>query len=451
MVTQQRKNRMPLSKLLTTTSALLALSLVAPSSWAQPFTDEYELIDYTAQASENALSQLAAQMEQGKVTLPYDEDKGYFEALLAELEIDPSSQVLVFSGTSLQSHYISPQTPRAIYFNDDVYLAWVQGSNIVEMAATDNERGLIFYLFHNERDETEKFERTNQSCLVCHDSAGTMGGGIPELMVLSGIYSDSGRPLAQAAGGHNTTDSTPLIERWGGWYVTGQHEGQAHLGNVRLPGKEALERVDEFRHGSIDSLEDRAWFNTDPYLTSTSDIVALLVLEHQMTVQNDLSYLRFKIPAVLERIGADNVEDMTEWAALPEKVQRALQRMHDSLLQRMLFVDAAIYEAPVSGNEDYQAWFESQGPEDSQGRSLRQMNLETRLLEYPLSYLIYSDAFNTLPAYSKDYLYQRLAEVLDGQDNSDNYEHLTDNQRQDIRAILLETKADIVPYLSAES
>ena len=450
MVIQQRKHRMPISKLLTVTSALLALSLVVPGSWAQPFSNEYELIDYTSQASENALSTLAAKMQQGEITLPFDEEKGYFKALLDELDIDPSSQVLVFSGTSLQSHYISPQTPRAIYFNDDTYLAWVQGSNIVEMAATDNERGLIFYLFHNERDETEKFERTNQSCLVCHDSAGTMGGGIPELMVLSGIYSDSGRPLAQAAGGHNTTDRTPLIERWGGWYVTGQHEGQEHLGNVRLPGKEALDRVDEFRHGSIANLEDRDWFDTEPYLTSTSDIVALLVLEHQMTVQNRLSYLRFKVPAVLERIAADNVEEVTEWAALPEQVQRALQRMHESLLQRLLFVDSAVYEAPVSGDEAYQAWFESQGPEDSQGRSLRQLNLETRLLEYPLSYLIYSDAFNTLPAYSKDYIYQRLAEILDGQDNSDNYAHLTDSQRQDIRAILLDTKADIMPYLSAE-
>lgn len=438
---------MNIGKLMTGTGVLTTL-LMTLSGQAQPFTNEYELIDYTGRASENAISALVGKLENGAISLSYEGNRGYFDALLDALDIDPSSQVLVFSGTSLQNEHISPATPRSIYFNEDTYVAWVQNSDIVEMAATDNEKGLVFYLFHNERDESERFERTNQSCLVCHDSAGTMGGGVPELMVLSGIYSRSGNPLAQAAGGHNTTDSTPLIERWGGWYVTGRHEGQPHLGNVLLPGKDALGRVDQFRHGNIDTLEGLDRVDTDPYLRSTSDIVALLVLEHQMTVQNRLTYLRFKVPAVLQRIGEEEALDAPDWSSLPQFAQRALTRMHEELVRRLLFVDAAPYKAPVSGNEDYQSWFESRGLRDAQGRSLRQLNLETRLLEYPLSYLIYSEAFNTLPGFSKDYVYQRLAEVLEGRDDSDAFSHLTGEQRQVILSILLDTRPEIEAYLA---
>lgn len=439
---------MNIGKLMTGTGTLLATLMLALNGQAQPFNDEYELIDYTDTASGNAISAMAGKLESGELSLSWDGNRGYFDSLLDALDIDPGSQVLVFSGTSLQNEHISPATPRSIYFNDETYVAWVQNSNIVEMAATDNDKGLVFYLFHNEREENERFERTNQSCLVCHDSAGTMGGGIPELMVLSGIYSRSGSPLAQAAGGHNTTDSTPLIERWGGWYVTGQHEGQPHLGNVMLPGKEALDRVNQFRHGSIDTLEGREWLDTEPYLRSTSDIVALLVLEHQMTVQNRLTYLRFKVPAVLQRIGEEKARDAPDWSSLPEPAQKALTRMHENVVRRLLFVGAAPYEAPVSGNEDYQNWFEARGPQDAEGRSLRQLNLETRLLEYPLSYLIYSEAFNTLPGFSKDYICQRLAEVLEGRDDSDAFSHLTGGQREAILSILLDTRPEIEAYLT---
>src|SRR5690242_13995756 len=78
-------------------------------------------IEYATAPADNAVTRLQAKLAGGKAKLTLTDDHGYLKSVLAALDVPESSQVLVFSKTSLQRERISPKTPRAIYFNDDVY------------------------------------------------------------------------------------------------------------------------------------------------------------------------------------------------------------------------------------------------------------------------------------------------------------------------------------------
>jgi hypothetical protein len=200
------------------------------------------------------------------------------------------------------------------------------------------------------------------------------------------------------------------------------------------------------RRGDIDTLEGLGFFETEPYLTATSDIVALRVLEHQIGVQNEIAYVKFKGPFVLERMGHEDLIDAASWDALPPRAQSVLTRMLDELVERLLLVDAIAFEAPLAGTAGFEAWFEAQGVRDAQGRSLRELDLQTRLFKRPLSYLIYSEAFDGLPGYAKDYVYRRVASVLDGSDRSEAFAARSAEDRRAMRDILIATKPEFARY-----
>lgn len=428
--------------------ALVLLLLSYSVTAQQNYNNEYELVGYAERPAHNPIARLEERIANGETVLEWKGHHGYLEDLLEELGIVPASQMLVFSKTSLQHQLISGKTPRSLYFADDIYIGWVQNSEIIEVTAMDDKLGAVFYVFHNSRNEPEeRIEHVTQSCLVCHDSYGMMGGGVPQLMSLSSVYSVDGLNLNESMHEGNVTDATPVKDRWGGWYVTGRHGEQEHLGNIQLQGKFELASLEDARRGNIDTLHELGILDPDPYLTPTSDIVALLVLEHQLTVQNQITYVKFKAPAVLDRIGHGEAVSAMTWNELPENAQRALERMLDNMVNYLFFVDSAQLEDKVAGLPEYDNWFEAQGVRDEQGRSLRDLNLETTLLDYPLSYLVYSSQFNTLPPYALDYVYQQLANVLNGHNTDERFAHITRQDKQVIREILLATKPDIAAYL----
>ena len=424
---------------------LLLLLAFGHATLAQPdLQSEYTLVGYDEPPAHNRVARLIAKMASGEVTLEYQGHRGYLGSLLAALEIDPHSQLLVFSKTSLQYSLINFERPRAVYFNEDTYIGWVQHSTIVEVTTIDDKLGTVFYTFDN-IEHQPKVNQEPQRCIVCHDSTGATGGGIPTVMARSSIYSANDFSLRNLTGDGNVTDKTPLRDRWGGWFVSGKHGSQTHLGNLQLQSEADLPRVDELRRGNLATLD--SLFDTSPYLTPTSDIVALMVLEHQLTVQNQLTYVKFKAPAVLLRTKLDTANSAQTWAELPERGQHALTRMFDELLRLLLQKNAIALEAPIEGLPQFQTAFLNHGPRDSTGRSLRELDLQTRLFRHSLSYLIYSDAFDAIPLYGKDYIYRRLAAIVQGRDDSEDFEWLTAAQRSDLLAILRDTKPDFVPYI----
>ena len=167
-------------------------------------------------------------------------------------------------------------------------------------------------------------------------------------------------------------------------------------------------KLDSVRRGNIDTLD--GLFDTTPYLTDKSDVVALLVLQHQVTVQNLLTRANFEVRKALARSRA------TSRRTIRRRPARELQGYLDDLAKAMLFGDAAPYTDTIRGNSGFDAWFQKQGIKDAQGRSLRDLDLQTRLLRYPLSYLVYTPAFDALPDYARDYVFGRFAAVLQGRD-----------------------------------
>jgi hypothetical protein len=425
--------------------SVLAVGTVAPAAAQFSLGVEYEAIGYDKEATHNPVARLQEKLRSGEVKLEYRENGGYFDSFLAALGIDTSSQMLVFSPTSLQYRLINGEAPRAVYFSDDTYIGLVQHSTIVEVTTHDEVLGTVFYIFNNVKDSPKLLERENERCLVCHDSGGLGVGGVPQLMARSGLFDKRGLLLRDFSGVDNISDKTPIADRWGGWYVTGQSGKQGHLGNIILTDSSQLTQVESLRHGNIDTLENAGFFDTSHYHRATSDIVALLVLEHQVTVQNLITYVKFKAPMVLERTGHAEDRGAASWAALPEKAQKSLQRMLDRLVDGLLFVDAAPFEDRISGNADYAAWFQNQGPRDAEGHSLREFELNTRLFKYPLSYLVLSPDFDTLPPYAKDYLYQQIAARLQNDDTL----VATKEERQTALAILASIKDDFAPYATA--
>jgi hypothetical protein len=112
----------------------------------------------------------------------------------------------------------------------------------------------------------------------------------------------------------------------------------------------------------------------------------------------------------------------------------------------MLFADEAKMSDPIVGSSSFMKTFPLRGPRDSQGRSLRDFDLQKRMFRYPLSYMIYSETFDGMPDLVREQVYRKLYEVLTGRDTNPKYARLSAEDRRNVREILLETKPGLPSY-----
>ena len=385
---------------------------------------------YTETEGNNRVTRLIAKLKSKEIKLKYTREQGYLRSLLAALEIPESSQTLVFSKTSMQVQYISRRNPRAIYFNDDTYLAWVRGSSLMEISTADPKLGAAFYTV-DMMPWRAKIERANYDCLGCH--ATSMTQGIPGHTVRSVMPSFDGSVSSQGLS-FVTNHSSPFSERWGGWYVTGLHGEMQHMGNAFLRGS----TLDTSRNGNRLNLRDE--FDTLDYLSPYSDIVALMVLEHQTQMHNAMTKADFTVRQLLHEKDQfeETAESIAEW-------QAQLRLIAEEVVQCMLFCDETLLTSEVKGSIVFADQFTSRGPKDSRGRTLREFDRKTRMFKYPCSYLIYSDAFDALNDHLHSQIVTQVLDVLSGQESSSKYSHLTPEMRVDILAILRETKPELWP------
>lgn len=399
---------------------------------------EYPTIGYGENPSNNAIARLQERVKRGEVNLELKPPRGYLDSVLNALGIDASSQTLVYSKTSLQLALINAATPRAIYFDDDTYVAWIPGTKFLEIATMDSAVGPVFYTLSNTSPTEVRIDRETSRCLTCHDTWGMAGGGVPRFLFLSSLVDEEGETLSGQPG-EDTTDRTPIRDRWAGWYVTGQHGRQEHLGNILVGSDTDVTDITKLRHGNIDSLRDL--FDSRPYVTDKSDIVALLIFEHQAYVGNLITRANYKSRTLLQRNGLDP-NTASSWSDLPPAVQRPLKLMLEPLVQAMLFVDAAAITSEIRSSSGFDKWFQSKGPRDSSGRSLRDLDLRTKLFKHPLSYLIYSKSFNGLLPSAKEYVYTRLADILTDREQKAGYAHISMQERGELLEMLVATKPD---------
>lgn len=416
-----------------------------PVQTVQVYDSDYPFINYSGTPVHNEIAVLQQRLDHDEIRLHFGAAHGYLESLLAALHISLSSQVLVFSKTSLQTDAISPQTPRAIYFNDDTYIGWIPTSGLLEIVTMDADRGPVFYTLANGDSSAAHLQRETLRCLTCHDSFSEMGGGVPYFLFES-TYNIEGKQIIPDVVARETFDSTPIAERWGGWYVTGDDSGAFHLGNILAPLVRApMDRERAYR-GSLQSLA--GMFDTSPYPTDKSDIVALLVLEHQVSVHNFIIHANYKSRTLLAKVRPDALTSdvasgtPVHWQDLSVAVQLRLATMVEPLVRGMLMVDAAPLPRPVAGTSGYSAQFRTRGPSDPEGRSLRDLDLKSRLFRYPMSFLIYTESFDSLPLSVKEHVYQRFVEILTGRDRSEAYRRLAPADRNAVLEILRATKPD---------
>ena len=331
-------------------------------------------------APSNVVQALEARLEKGDVKLSYAPDgHGYLKSVLEALRISPDSQVLPFTRSSLQFDRISPATPRAVYFNDDVAVGTVHPGGLIEIIVNDRRGGIAFYTMDNNAPGTPHLQTETARCVVCHGMINTV---TPGWIVANVTAIADGTPqIVNPSYPFDLTDQTrPFESRWGGWYVTGKTENMQHLGNVTAPDPDKPFDLPEGH--TLASLSGR--FDPAHALKATSDIVALMTLEHQTGFINRLFALNMRYSD----------------AAL------------DDLVTYMTFANEVALPGPVSGDSGFTADFAKRGPRDSKGRSLRAFDLKTRLFRYPLSYMVYSDAFDSLKPDIRDRLYRRLYDTL---------------------------------------
>jgi hypothetical protein len=399
---------------------------------------EAEPINYAKAPADNAVTRLEQRLASGKATLTHEPGFGYLRSLLRELNVTQSSQMLVFSKTSLQRHRIAPTRPRAIYFGDDVYVGFCQRGDVLEVTAIDPGLGAVFYTLDQKSPDKPRFTRQTDTCTICHGSSANQG--LPGNLVRS-VYPDAdGLPIL-SAGSHRIDHTSPVDQRWGGWYVTGTSGKQKHLGNLTLQGNPDPDRIDNSRGTNVTDLRDRC--NTSAYLTPHSDIVALMLLEHQAEMHNLIGRANlltrlalYEESSINKALGrpVDNRSDTTT---------SRIKSAGEPLVKYMLMSGETRLTERVRGTSGFAEDFSKRGPRDKQGRSLHDLDLQHRLFVYPCSYLIYGQAFDALPTPMKDYVYRRLWEVLSGQDKSEDFRHLTAADRRAILEILRETKSNL--------
>jgi hypothetical protein len=415
------------------------LTLLPLSAFAQ-FDIEHEPINYLKAPLTDPINKLQQRIDSDEVRLTFDDKSGYLASVLKMLNVSETSQMLVFSKTSFQRNRINPRTPRALYFSDDVYIGWCVNGDVVEISAVDPQLGGVFYSLDQEETDHPKFSRHTDTCLLCHASSVTQG--IPGHLIRSVFPDQVGNPILSTTT-YRTTSQSPLKHRWGGWYVSGTHGQQRHMGNMIAKSSREPEAFDVDAGANITDLSKLV--NVEPYLTSHSDVVALLVFEHQAPAHNALTLANYQAKLALRDEEILRNLDKDPNAPRTESIQRRLDHSADLVLKHLLFVDEAPLTDRVQGTSGFAEQFAQRGPRDKQGRSLRDFNLQSRIFQYPCSYLIYSAAFDGMPKELKQIVYRKLHDVLTGRDQSPTFKHLSPEDRRNILAILLDTKPDLPP------
>ena len=392
----------------------LVLVLLGGHSFAADFQGATHLLDferepirYSKASSQTKVDDVEGQLREGRLSLAFHETDGYLRDLLKTLDIAPASQVLVFAKSSAQRDFIDPLNPRAIYFNDEVYLGYIPGAPLLELTASDPQLGTVFYTLEQKRVAKPTFERNSQ-CLECHAASRTLG--IPGHLFRSFATDRSGLVDFTELGAQ-ITDRLPLEKRYGAWYVSNDVSRQGHLGRSL-------------------QLGETPPFHSSRYLSEGSDLVALLVLGHQVHFHNFLTRLSFGARLAMEQYGH----------------VRYMKAQIDAFLRYVMFLDEAPLARPQNPDSPFAKSFVKRADKDTQGRSLRDFDLKERLFKYRCSYLIGADAFQGLEPVVHQEISLRLKEILEAEVPEAPFDVVPFSERIAILAILQETENTITRF-----
>jgi hypothetical protein len=405
-------------------AAIAGSAAVSGQQGAEPWggvLDEHPAVAYATRPTTDRVATLSQALSSGARSLRREPQTGYLVPLLEALGVPVESQLLVFSKTGVQRAFTGPHTPRAIFYDRSVVVAHVPGAPFLELAAHDPQQGVVFYTL--DQTAVPPVLRRQTSCLTCHVSATTLN--VPGMIVRSNTVDEGGNAMPQF-GSDDVSHETPHPDRWGGWYVTSDplaipYAQRAHTGNITFTTS-----------GSTSNQVFIDWLNSTPeargYLSPQSDIVALLVFDHQMRAINLLTRLNWE--ARVAPGGAAAVSS-------PE-----VRTLVNELSDYLLFLTEQPPTVPLIARAGFAEHLAPAAPKDSRGRSLAQLELTTRLLKYPCSYMVYSEAFDGLAAPVKQAVYARIVDTLSSPDRRVGDARVSAADRRAVLEILRETKAD---------
>lgn len=397
---------------------------------------DYDLppVNYTKAKEDNTITRLQAAMDEQRTTFPESGAKQILKALLDELRIPVSSQVIVFSKTSLQRRMITPDHPRAIYFNKDFYVGYVPGG-LIEVIACDDPSGMMFYSFDpNKNPEERKFIR-DQECMTCHANHNTMD--VPGLLVRS-VYTETSGETVLPWGSFLTNPASPMSERWGGWFVTGNHGTSLHMGN-KFVKRSSTDRLSYNKRHGQNVTDLSRYFDTDKHLTNTSDILALMLMEHQIQVHNTISAVKM---SYLRRVYLDKAISGGKYDHASPKARKLVREGAQKILKTLVFADSIRLPVDgIDGSDQFEEDFKKAGV-GHDGHSLRDLRLEKRLFKYRCSYMIRSKAFEQLPDPIRREVLEQLHQLVTGQATLPGLPALSSREKKRIHSILLNTHAE---------
>ena len=404
---------------------ILPGALCAAAALPEPTYRDFDLPphNYHTAPLKDRFTRLKADLESGRIPLDRTGEKAFVLSLLKALDIPATSQMLVFSTTSLQLRLITPQNPRAIFFNEDLYLGYIPGGKI-ELISMDPELGAVFYLFDIPAGSRPVAPERSERCVNCHTREDT--GFVPGLVIKSVIPGPTGGSLKTFRGGQ-TGHGIPFAERFGGWYVTGDR-GLAHeWANVigRYSGDDISKTV--IRPGQL--------FDFSKYPAATSDILPQLLHEHQAGFANRVLQAAYRTRTALH----------LDKGSLSPAHNAELAEQARIVTRYLLFADEVPLPAGgIEGDAAFKKDFLAKR-RVVQGGSLRDFDLRTRLFRYRCSYMIYSPEFQGLPAAMKQRIYLRLREALGTARPDPEYAQLPPAEKAAIHTILKATLPDLPP------
>jgi len=425
-------------------AAMFAASLVVRASGQPPppfpgLLDEHPAIQYASRPLHDPVARLNEALRAGTRTLAHEPGLGYLRSVLAALAVPAESQLLVFSKSGIQRAFTGPDNPRALYYNPRVVVGYIAGAPALELAAQDPQQGTIFYTLDQGATVAPTFVRGG-TCLTCHVSASTLD--VPGPIDRSHRVAPDGGLLQRVGPPIAVTHKTPHTERWGGWFVTSSiatppYQVLGHLGNLT---------VTDYKGGDEPAIVSNhalvRWLDSAPerrgYLSSVSDLAALLVFDHQMHAMNLLTRLNWDW-----RVAVDERRARIDDPAIAARI--------DELADYLVFVDEATPVVEVTPRPGFAEALLAAAPKDARGRSLAELDLSTKLMRYPLSYMVYTEAFDGLAAEVKATVYRRLLARLAGADAGPRFAHLRTPEARAAIEILRATKTDLPSDLRAAS
>jgi len=379
---------------------------------------------YWKQPANDPATLLQQRMERKEVTLAAGADpKVFLRAYLEALKVPVSSQVLVFSKSSLQRTFVSGRNPRAMYFNEDTYVGWMPGG-LIEVTGIDPVLGGVFYIFRvPDKPAAVPVLERRESCMGCH--AGGPTSFLPGLMVRALNTKEDGGTLGEASP-HNGGHHTPFEKRWAGWYLTGQPDGMKHMANVF-----AARSGTGVAAGPLESVVPPG-----THLAPGSDVLTMMLHDHQVMAVNVLMEANYRVRTALHAAGGD--KPVAERDIPPDDMEMAHTQVQ-KVLRFLLFATEVPLPAPVTGDPAFHNDFSTTRRPDKAGRSLKDFSLQTHLMKHRCSYMIDSAAFRGLPAAFQRLLFTELRAALNAGGKDSPGAHLPAEERKAIHEILIDT------------